>query len=240
MKHLLYLLVIANLVYFSWHMLQGEEGDGARDELLQVPPDTRRLMTLQELQQQREKQESPAETDSPVDDRAEAPGEEVLAGIESLTTQQPPEAGIPLTCYSIGPFMSDREAEAAADILGKLELEAGRRSEEREVKIGYWVHLPEMSREKNLEYKAKLDKNRDKEYFIGRDNVMSLGAFKDKSRADRRMRQLRKIGIEAILEPRYRMREVTWLDLAVGLSETGHEQLVSELPESDIQPRVCR
>ena len=240
MKHLLYLLVIANLVYFSWHMLQGEEGDGARDELLQVPPDTRRLMTLQELQQQREKQESPAETDSPVDDRAEAQGEEVLAGIESLITQQPPEAGIPLTCYSIGPFMSDREAEAAADILGKLELEAGRRSEEREVKIGYWVHLPEMSREKNLEYKAKLDKNRDKEYFIGRDNVMSLGAFKDKSRADRRMRQLRKIGIEAILEPRYRMREVTWLDLAVGLSETGHEQLVSELPESDIQPRACR
>ena len=69
---------------------------------------------------------------------------------------------------------------------------------------------------------------------------MSLGAFKDKARADRRMRQLRKIGIEAILEPRYRMREVTWLDLAVGLSETGHEQLVSELPESDIQPRACR
>ena len=163
-----------------------------------------------------------------------------MGGLECLTTPHPPEAGIPLTCFIFGPFMSVREAYAAADILGKLELEAGRRSEEREVKIGYWVHLPEMSREKNLEYKAKLDKNRDKEYFIGRDNVMSLGAFKDKSRADRRMRQLRKIGIEAILEPRYRMREVTWLDLAVGLSETGHEQLVSELPESDIQPRACR
>ena len=126
MKHLLYLLVIANLVYFSWHMLPGEGDGGARDELLQVPPDTRRLMTLQELQEQREKEDSSAETVSPADDRAEAPGEELLSGIESLTTRQPPAAGMPLTCYSIGPFMSDGEVETAAAILEKLELEAAR------------------------------------------------------------------------------------------------------------------
>jgi hypothetical protein len=50
MKHLLYLLVVVNLVYFSWHMLQGMSDEETARELPPLPPDTRRLMTLQELQ----------------------------------------------------------------------------------------------------------------------------------------------------------------------------------------------
>ena len=244
MKHLLYLLVIVTLVYFSWHMLQGEVDEGTREELLQLPPDTRRLMTLQELQELQEKRESQqpsAETVTRPDGLAESPaGHEALAGIDEFTRLQPPAAGMSLACYSIGPFSARRELEEAAARVDKLELEASWRSEEQEVKIGYWVHLPEMSREKALEYKAKLDKHGDKEYFIGKDNVLSLGAFREKSRADRRVRQLRKIGIKAVLEPRYKTQNVFWLDLVEGLSATEHDNLASAMSGLSIQPRACR
>ena len=105
MKHLLYLLIVLNSVYFAWHMVHGMSDGEVVRELPPLPPDTRRLMTLQELQEQREKEESPAETDSPVDDRAEAQGEEMLAGIESLTTQ------LSLFCRSIPDCMSDSKRE---------------------------------------------------------------------------------------------------------------------------------
>ena len=50
MKHLLYLLLVVNLVYFSWNLLQGATTEDAMDGRLQLPPETRRLMTLEELQ----------------------------------------------------------------------------------------------------------------------------------------------------------------------------------------------
>ena len=53
MKHLLYLLLVVNLVYFSWNLLQGATTEDAMDGRLQLPPETRRLMTLEELQEQR-------------------------------------------------------------------------------------------------------------------------------------------------------------------------------------------
>ena len=249
MRYLVYLLVIVNLVYFSWHMLQGDSDDGANDELLQLPPDTRRLMTLQELREQQNKREASGEAATKPDDQAESPAElelelelepEPVAGIETLTELQPPAAGVPLNCYSLGPFMAENELGETTARLDAMGLEATRRSEEREIQIGYWIYLPAMPRVEALEYKAKLDKHKDKEDFIGKDNVLSLGAFREKSRADRRMRQVRKIGIKPVMEPRYKTRDVFWLDLVEGLTATDHENLVSEMSGVDIQPQDCR
>ena len=102
------------------------------------------------------------------------------------------------------------------------------------------IYLPAMPREQALEYKAVLDENKDKEYFIGKDNIISLGAFKEKVRADRRMKQLRKIGIRAILEPRYKTRNVFWLDLGEGLTGADRERLRSDLPGVGLERQACR
>ncbi len=241
MKHLLYLLIVVNLVYFSWHMSQGVSDDDTVHELPPLPADTRRLMTLKELRDQQQEQAPEGPTVMQPSSRAGSPtGSESLASIEALTEEQPPGAGVPLTCYSVGPFMSETELSAAAARLDKLELESSQHREEVQEKIGYWIYLPAMPREKVLGYKAKLDKRKDKEYYIGRDNVLSLGAFKEKSRADRRMKDLRKIGIKAVLEPRYKTREAFWLDLVDGISTADHSRLSSVVPEAGIKQQACR
>lgn len=241
MKYLLYMLVVANLVYFSWQTLRGMPDEGSAYELVQLPPHARRLMTLEELRDQGIQPEFAGETVTQPGDRSESTaGTAPVAGIPALIDLPPPSAGMPLGCYSIGPFIAESELEAVSRRLEELEIQASRRSETRQVQIGYWIYLPAMPREEALSYKAKLEKHRDKEYFIGKDNVLSLGAFKEKSRAHRRLRQLRKIGIEALLEPRYRTRDVLWLELIEGISETGHDRLAAELSGVELQPQACK
>ncbi len=71
--------------------------------------------------------------------------------------------------------------------LAALGLESQQRESERTYPIGYWVYLPEMSRSKSQRLARVLDEHSDKEYFIGKGNLISLGAFKQMSRAKNRL-----------------------------------------------------
>lgn len=242
MKHLIYLLVVVNLVYFSWHTLRGETDNDTVRALPPLPPDTRRLMTLQELKDREGEPESAGITENQPSSRAESPADiETVAEIGALTTLQPPAAAVPLSCYTVGPFLAEGELEKAAARLDALELESSQRSTEVQHQIGWWIYIPAMPRKEVLGFKATLDKHKDKEYYIGRENVLSLGAFKNKTRADRRMKQLRKIGInEAVLEPRFKTRNEYWLDLLDGISTADHDRLSSELSGINIEEQACR
>ena len=242
MKHLIYLLVVVNLVYFSWHTLRGETDNDTVHALPPLPPDTRRLMTLQELKD-REGDPRPAGiTETQPSSQAESPADVVtVAEIGALTALQPPAAAVPLSCYTVGPFLAEAELEQAAARLDALELESSQRSAEARHQIGWWIYIPAMPRKEALRFKAQLDKHKDKEYYIGRENVLSLGAFKSKARADRRMKQLHKIGIkEAVLEARYKTRNEYWLDLLEGISAADHDRLSSELSGTNIEEQACR
>jgi hypothetical protein len=85
-----------------------------------------------------------------------------------------------------------------------------------------------------------LDDRNDKEYFIGKDNVLSLGAFKEISRAKLRLKRVRKLGIEPRLETRYRTTAEYWLDFraepAAGEQLSG---LAAENPDVWLQDRSC-
>jgi hypothetical protein len=243
MKHLLYLLLVVNLVYFSWNLLQGAATEDAMDGRLQLPPDTRRLMTLEELQEQRRQQRPEDGGITQPASRALSPAglePEPVPAIEMITALQPPGAGVPLACYTIGPFLAEAELKAAMGRLEALEFSAEQRTAEEQQHIGYWIYLPAMPRREALEYKAKLDRHKDKEYFIGKDNVLSLGAFGEKRRAERRMRQLRKIGIEAVQEPRIKTRNVFWIDIVEGISASDRDRLAAEMADVELQPLDCR
>jgi hypothetical protein len=54
------------------------------------------------------------------------------------------------------------------------------------------------------------------------------------------MRQLRKIGIEAVKEPRFKTRHVFWIDLVEGVSGGDRDRLAAEMGEVDVQPLDCR
>lgn len=259
MRYLIYLLVIVNLAYFYWQTVPGVSDTGVSRELPPLPGNTRRLMTLQELKEQQEKSEKQqavevsdsnalTELQSPVtlqelkesQDKPEEPQAVEISDIEALTESQPPGTGLPLSCYALGPFMAESEVQVTESRLDELELESTRRTAEVKEQIGYWIYLPPMERKQALAIKAKLDDNRDKEYYIGKENLISLGAFKGKLRADRRMKQLHKIGIEPVLQPRYATRNVFWLDIDKGLAGDDQDRLRSGLPDLDLQEQACR
>jgi hypothetical protein len=260
MRHVIYLLLIANLVFFGWHVLQLQKEDEiALRALPPIPATVVPLVSLQEMEQMQEPVPGPEpELESELDpepleplrepepeselESVPEPGPleagEDLAMIESLTTLQPPGSSGAITCQTLGPILAVVQLRSLGGKLDELGLEPRHRTTGNP--IGYWVYLPAMERSQALEIKARLDKHKDKEYYIGKNNLISLGIFKVKSRADARLGQVRKLGLEAVLEARYRKDTVHWLDIdrqsgaAVNLGA-----VLEEYPGISLQEQAC-
>lgn len=196
MRHLVYLLLVANLVYFGWNLYSGWTAGETVRALPPIPASARPLVTLQELEQQ-----SATST------------EQVITDIDALTMTQPPGAGTPAACQALGPFFVEEELQAVTGRLNELGLELRQRITSEKKEDGYWVYLPAMEYAQAMQVASQLDELGDHEYFIGKDNLMSLGAFKEISRAEIRLRQLQEIGLEAILEARYVTQDSYWLEI---------------------------
>ena len=191
MRSVVYLLVVVNLAFLGWNIFQSQSARQAGHDLPPVPEAARPLVTLQEREQA-------------------ATGE--VTALEALTVEEPPGASVGLVCQSLGPFLALDTMQAVEKKLVAMELQPQQRESARQQPIGYWVYLPEMERAEAKRLAQKLDDHNDKEYFIGKDNVLSLGAFKDMSRARIRLKRVSKMGIEPRLETRYRTAAEYWLD----------------------------
>ena len=223
MRQLVYLLLVTNLVYFGWNLFKGGPADEASHVLPPLPATAKRLVTLQELQQQ----------------SATAPGQEA-SGIDALTLSEPPGAGMPAACQVLGPFHAKDELHAVAGRLGELGLKPRQRIAEDRKENGYWVYLPAMGRAQALQIASQLEEQKDHEYYIGKDNFMSLGTFKEISRAEIRLRQLQAMGLDAILEARYVTEDAYWLELRD--SDTAApvlNELMGRHPELQLRSLAC-
>ena len=220
MRHLIYLLLVLNLVFFVWQVLSNDPDIETATTLPPLPSNARSLVTLDEKDQKN--------------------AESGVTGVEALTGRQPPGSGLPLNCLVLGPFLAIAERDETAQRLVATGFEPGRRSTEEQQQIGYWVYLPAMEYEEAKKITRMLDENKDKEYFIGKDNIISLGAFKEKYRADIRVERVRKYGIEPILEPRYKTRVLHWLDIEKPAGgEVELEALRSEFDVIGFEEAAC-
>jgi hypothetical protein len=71
----------------------------------------------------------------------------------------------------------------------------------------------------------ELDSKGMTDYFIGKQNYISLGIFRRKDQAQVRLERVTALGYEAILDQRYRTRTVHWIDI----EEAGQPLLVSSI-----------
>ena len=195
MRHLVYLLLVANLVYFGWNLYRDGMARETVRELPPLPASAKRLVTLQELKQQ----------------SATAAGQG-QAGPDVLTMTQPPGAGAPDACQALGPFHTEAELRTVAGRLGELGLESRQRTAEDRKADGYWIYLPAMERARAMRIANQLDEHKDHEYYIGKDNFMSFGTFQEISRAKIRLQQVKALGLEAKLAVRYTTEETYWLE----------------------------
>ena len=212
MRHVIYFLVVANLVFFLWHAIQGPTV--GEPGLPALPANVKLLVTLEER-------------------------EAALAvDVDAVTETQPPGAGETISCQMLGPFFSVVEIQSVEERLNQ----AGYRTEqydfeENEV-IGYWIYLPAMERDKAKEIGTMLDSKKDREYFIGKDNLISLGTFKELSRAEVRLAAVRKYGLDPTLEPRFRLAH--WLNIEdPGGKDVDLALIEKEFPDVHMQQRVC-
>lgn len=209
MRHLVYLLLIANVVFFGWKLFETQSPEPLVRALPPLPDNVSRLVTLQEQQ-------------------AATAGEEVVTDLETLTAEQPPGAGPVLQCQALGPFLAVDAMRPIAAELGELGLQPEQRQVESKELVGYWVYLPAMPREEIRTVLATLEDYNDKEYYVGKGSFISLGTFKSMERAERRLQSVRKMGLEATLEERFTTQTSFWLDIQSNGSAREQLQRIAE------------
>ena len=191
MRHMMYLLVAMNCAYFSWQTLLNGPTKPVERSTSRLPPDISQLVTLEEK----------ASRQSPLEIRE----------IADLTATQPPAAILPLDCQALGPFLTESELEPFEQHLDRLGLTARSQIRYQREQVGYTVLVPSVEYEKALQVKRMLEKENIAANFIDVENVLSLGVFRDKSRAGKTLERAQSLGLDAHLEPGYAQRSTFWL-----------------------------
>ena len=227
MRHLVYLLLVVNLAYLGWNVFESSTTSGQMRHLPPLPATASRLVTLQEREAEEEK---PGEVSVTVE----------VSSIEDLTAEQPPGAGAAIQCQALGPFLALKELQVVESRLLDLGLQPTQRELENKELVGYWVYLPAMSQGDVQVALAILKKHKDTEYYVGKKNFISLGSFKGVSRAERRLKQARKMGLEAIMEERFTSRSAWWLDIqSDGAAAEQLNSIAASRPELQLVDLAC-
>jgi hypothetical protein len=250
MRHVIYLLVVVNLVYFSWNMLQNVSHKGDASHVGRLPSHVRRLETIQEHAAMNASaieenapgigDGSPVVASPPVNAEAQPETTDITL-VQALTASEPPAAVTPsLSCHVLGPFLDDSEMKAVEARLTQLGYQPRVRTSAVEVKSGYWVYLPAMEHEEALHITRMMKQNNDPDYLILKGNAISLGVYDSPSRVDMRLKMLHKYGLEPVVEPRYRTHTAYWLDLDQQIDERGVLKTIrGEYPDVEARDAAC-
>jgi hypothetical protein len=138
------------------------------------------------------------------------------------TAVQPTPA--PQGCTSVGPFANLSEASQAQAALHSVGFSPRQRLEQGELWVGYWVSVQNLAtRDAAEEALQKINDSGITDVYLmpGTDpaNVLSLGVFSDFQRAQRRVEEIRALGLTPQIDDRKRAGSVYWLD--VDLKEPG-------------------
>jgi len=229
-RYLVYLLIIANLAFFAWY--QYYPLPAPRPSVIKpLPPGVEQLTLLSERQHSIEQatseadtpieqEEEPPDTGTTVDDKPE-PIDEPVA-VPDAEPDEPEVASVPeredvpeseSVCQTVGPLLDQADVSSLSAMLSKEGYEATVRRGEAREPAGYWVYMPAMPASQARRIVNDLDAHGMKDYFIGKQSYISLGIFSERDKAQTRLQQVAALGYEAVLDQRYRTRNVYWLDI---------------------------
>ena len=127
-----------------------------------------------------------------------------------------PQASLP-QCYTLGPLQDEDSVQAIMAALKGRATDIVQRSKQESRHHRYWVYIPvQKNRQAAIAMSQRLARKKVKDYYIVRggdkNNSISLGHFKEKQHADRRIKSLKRLGFDAQIEPIYRQYRLFWLD----------------------------
>ena len=117
------------------------------------------------------------------------------------------------SCQTVGPLLEKNDATKLAAQLSAQGYASHIRTGEVRNPSGYWVYMPAMPAAEAHRIVAELDAHGLSDYYIGKQNYISLGIFSRKDKAQRHLDEIRKLGFDAVLDQRYRTSDVYWLDV---------------------------
>lgn len=224
MRFLAALLLLANLALFAWIYTQPPQ-PLPEYKPVPVPPGITPLVLLSERQETNATAASPdnaGQASAAISDAAPETAAQVPT--DPVPEPQPETVTPPRLCQTIGPLIKVDEVEQIAEQLRASGYEVRQRSGKVREPSGYWVYLPTMPAAEARRIVAELDAEGMTDYFIGKQNYISLGIFRAKDKAGVRLKQIMDLGYKPILDQRYRIRTVHWLDVeATGQPLTGSE-----------------
>lgn len=221
MRHIAYLLLVGNILYLGWNLFQSQSVDDTVAAVPALPDGVYRLVTLQE----RARDRSNAEADR----------------IEVLTRAEPPSSLGVAACKALGPFAAKADVKPVIERLAGMGLDPILHAVDSQVDNGYWIYLPGKGRDAARDIVSQLQAKGDKEYFVGKDHVVSLGTFDGIERARVRMDELQKMGFDAVLEQRFKARQAFWLEMpASQASSEVLSVLGAEYPGLEVHTLSCR
>lgn len=195
-------LVALNLVYFIWNSLGDSQPVAEKPAIARGAVDVPLLVRLNEA-------DNPPLATSPVPTAFDLPNEPQIMAVEQQATGR--------YCYTLGPFLDAETMEQMQNQLMATGITADARETKERKQRGFWVYLPSYaSREEALAVSRQLAANGLRDYFVINDeknkHAISLGLFSKKKGSERRLREVRAMGLEPKLETRYREEAIFWLD----------------------------
>jgi len=220
MKLFFVFLLILNLLFAGWQYLQP----------MKYKPLVKPLsVDLEQLELLAEVKENPPVIKSETT-------ELIIETQEIIDTSVPVDDDL---CYTLGPFKDEETLQQVQGALSEKVLDVAVRKREERRQHRYWVYLPAFeSRAKAIEVSKKLAQKNIKDYYIVRsgnlDKGISLGHFKEKSYADRRVKNLKKQGFDANIEVIYRNFNIFWLDYRLADKQNESTDYINEFMLGDV------
>jgi hypothetical protein len=228
-----FILLLVNLVLILWQTQIQPYRDGDQ-ALPEIPVENRLVLVSEHMKPKTAESEQPQSSEV----ATEAMPEPVDLGLPDIEifgattdTEIEPEVEVEIDdepepvveepkrlCYTMGPFKENGLTKMASTRLRDIGASVSQRSKIEQEQYGYRVYLkPYATREEAVAQARKLAENGVRDYYIitdGEDkkNGISLGLFRKKSGAIRRMAQVRRFDFKPHMEIRYRETTIYWLD----------------------------
>lgn len=152
----------------------------------------------------------------------------------------PPPAA---TCYRVGPLADGAAAAALKSRLAQQGLNVQVSKTQNTRVEDYWVFLPPMSPQQAVNISMGLAAKGIKDYFIGKDNFISLGIFNGPQSAEQRRQQIAKLGYTPQIKKHLTTQIQYWLavktDRGTGISGAAWSRLLAAAPGAQSKTVAC-
>jgi hypothetical protein len=241
MRTLCLLLILANVLYFTWSQLIDVRVSSLDRKGSKAVEPSARIVLARELAEDGPEEGSVVGGIQEVQPPAVEPlGQPVSAPpVESTRLDT-------LSCTSVGPFPDLPQASRAQAALRAAGFQPRQRMAQGEIWAGYWVSVQGLANREAAEAALRtLTANGINDvYLMPADpaNVLSLGVFSDYQRAQRRVDEVRALGLAPRIDDRKRAGSVYWID--VDLQEPG-QSIDSSIFQTDpgkitrLEMRAC-